>query len=134
MPADQSSISLQAAPSGSIDSINGSIFSMRTALKEDVISTGIISMELAASYLAEFRNTFGPHFPFVIIPPHVEMEELREVKPFLFLAILTISSYKDPLLQRRFCDVLKQNVANRMVLRPEASFEMLQGLLVYLAW
>ena len=74
------------------------------------------------------------HFPFVVVPPHMAAHQLRQEKPFLFLAILASSSCENLPLQRRLGKEIKEQIATRMVINGEVSFDLLQGLLVYLAW
>jgi hypothetical protein len=91
-------------------------------------------MDTATSLLDTFKGEMIPHFPFVIIPPEASAEDLRREKSFLFLAILASASFADMPLQRRLGTEVKMAVASRMIVAGEMSFELLQGLLVYLAW
>ncbi|KAL4914008.1 hypothetical protein BDW62DRAFT_151173 [Aspergillus aurantiobrunneus] len=76
-----------------------------------------------------------PHFPFVVLPTDVTTGGLRECKPFLFLAILSVSVTDDRALKRALDEEVRAAVAERTVLaRRSASLETLQGLLVLLAW
>lgn len=100
----------------------------------DVIDQGLLSMEAAETLLEIFKNKMTPHFPFVVIPPDTSAECLRHEKKFLFLAILASASFMDMPLQRRLGMEVKKAVAARMISDGEVTFELLQGLLVYLAW
>jgi hypothetical protein len=91
-------------------------------------------MDTATSLLNTFKEKMIPHFPFVIIQPNISAEYLRREKKFLFLAILASASFADMPLQRRLGMEVKKAVASRMIVNGEMSFELLQGLLVYLAW
>lgn len=91
-------------------------------------------METAERYLTIFKTKMTPHFPFVIVPPDVSVWQLRQEKPFLCLAILASASYENMPLQRTLGNEVKKVVASRMVIGGEISFELLQGLLVFLAW
>ncbi|OQE00057.1 hypothetical protein PENVUL_c059G05066 [Penicillium vulpinum] len=104
-----------------------------TAL-EDIISRDFLDMETAERYLSAFKTKLTPHFPFVVVPPDVSVRQLRQEKPFLCLAILASASYENMPLQRALGDEVKKVVASRMVIGGEISFELLQGLLVFLAW
>lgn len=73
-------------------------------------------------------------FPFVIISPSVTAQELREERPFLFLTVLAAASYENMPLQRRLGKEVKQAVSNRVIIGGEASLEIIQGILIYLAW
>jgi hypothetical protein len=101
---------------------------------KDVVDRGYLSIETAQTYLNVFQTVMTPHFPFVIIPPNVSMHHLRQDKPFLFLAILASASYENMPLQRSLGGEVKKAVSARMILNGEVSFDLLQGLLVFLAW
>lgn len=101
---------------------------------KDVIGRGLLSLETATRYLETFKTVLSPHFPFVVIPPSMSVHQLRQTKPFLFLAVLASASYDDLSLQRILGDEVKKAVASRIILGGEVSFDSLQGLLVFLAW
>ncbi|KAL4786040.1 hypothetical protein BJX76DRAFT_139919 [Aspergillus varians] len=104
-----------------------------TAL-EDIISRDLLDIETAERYLSTFKTKLTPHFPFVVVPPDVSVQQLRQERPFLCLAILASASYENMPLQRALGKEVKKAVASRMVIGGEVSFEFLQGLLVFLAW
>jgi hypothetical protein len=100
----------------------------------DIIDRGFLDLKVAENYLELFRTILTPHFPFVMIPHQVSVIQLREEKPFLFLAIMASASYDNMPLQRLLGAEVKRAVASRIILNGEVSFDLLQGLLVYLAW
>jgi hypothetical protein len=100
----------------------------------DVIDDGWLDMEAASRYLEMFRTVMVHRFPFVVISPSVTAQGLRETKPFLFLTVLAAASYENMPLQRRLGGEIKHVVSSRMIFGGEASIELLQGLLIYLAW
>ncbi|KAJ5815217.1 hypothetical protein N7474_006994, partial [Penicillium riverlandense] len=100
----------------------------------DVVDRGFLSMETAERYLEAFQTIMTPQFPFVVVPPRVSAMQLRQDRPFLFLAILASASYENMPLQRLLGAEVKKVVASRMVLNGDVSFDLLQGLLVFLAW
>ena len=81
-----------------------------------------------------FRESMNQYFPFVVIPKGVTAESLSEQRPFLFLAVVTSASSMYKPLQRaldsRFRSILSQDA----VFHGKKSLDLLQGLLVYLAW
>jgi hypothetical protein len=101
---------------------------------KDIIDRGILSLETAENYLELFKSILTPHFPFVVISPQVSAVHLRHEKPFLFLAIMASTSYDNMPLQRSLGAEVKIAVASRVILNGEVSFDLLQGLLVFLAW
>jgi hypothetical protein len=89
----------------------------------------------AAALLDRFLQFLMPQFPFVVLPAQTTAGELRERKPFLFLAILSVSVTDDRALQRALHEEFKGAVAERMLTRHiPPSLESIQGLLVALAW
>ena len=101
---------------------------------KDVVDRGFLSVEMARTYVEAFRAMMTPHFPFVVIPPNLSVHQLRQGRPFLFLAIIATASYKNMPLQRSLGAEVKRAVSSRMILNGEVSFDLLQGLLVFLAW
>lgn len=101
---------------------------------KDIIDRGLLNIEVAENYLKSFKSILTPHFPFVVIPHQVSALELRQEKPFLFLAIMASASYENIPLQRLLGAEVKRAVASRIILNGEVSFDLLQGLLVFLAW
>lgn len=105
-----------------------------TRMSKDVIDDELLDMETASWYLEIFRTVMVHRFPFVVIHPSVTAQELRESKPFLFLTVLAAASYENMPLQRQLGKEIKHVVSNRMIFGGEASIEILQGILIYLAW
>lgn len=101
---------------------------------KDIIDRGILSLENAEHYLESFKTILTPHFPFLVILPQASAVHLRQEKPFLFLAVMSAASYDNMPLQRSLGAEVKRAVASRIVLNGEVSFDLLQGLLVSLAW
>ncbi|KAG0160902.1 hypothetical protein PDIDSM_8434 [Penicillium digitatum] len=79
-----------------------------------------------------FRKMF-PLFPFLMIPPHVTAEELRREKTFLYLNLSMVACQKAP-RQREIADLVQEYVAEHIVIRGEHSLDLLQGLLINVAW
>ncbi|CRG91264.1 Protein SOGA2 [Talaromyces islandicus] len=124
------SISHSPSSPGSVGGLSGDDLVDR----RDVIDQGFLTMESAEALLSTFKTQMIPHFPFIVIYSHETAEYLRKEKPFLFLAILSAASFADMPLQRLLGNETKRFIASRMVLNGEVSFDLLQGLLVYLAW
>jgi hypothetical protein len=84
--------------------------------------------------LETFRRGFVNYFPFVVVPPTVSLEALRHDNPFLFLCIMAVTSFEEPILQRRLGKEIKKQICDRLLMGHEASMDLLQGLLVFVAW
>lgn len=73
-------------------------------------------------------------FPFVVVSRSASCAELIECKPFMTLGILLTASIGDEEFQSA-CDLLFRNaLASKAIVKGERSLELLQGLLIYLAW
>ncbi|CAG8032013.1 unnamed protein product [Penicillium salamii] len=105
-----------------------------TDKSQDVIDRGVVSYSDAAKMLDSFRQTLMPCFPFVIIAPETTLDQLRAEKPFLLLAIIKVSMYRDIAAQQILEETFQSAVADRMIFSHAPSMDVLQGLLVALAW
>jgi len=100
----------------------------------DAVANGMVALDRAEKCLAVFRTKFTPHFPFVVVSERVSFDELRRRKPALSLAILAVTSYEDFTLQYDLCRLFNKLVSRRLEAGHILSIELLQGLLVDLAW
>ncbi|EPS35096.1 hypothetical protein H072_11390 [Dactylellina haptotyla CBS 200.50] len=134
---------LYSSFSSSQDRISGSHFASSGSLPRprDVYNdslTNVILHDLglatADRRLETFRQSFVNYFPFVVVPPTVSVEALRYDNPFLFLCIMAVTSFEDPILQRRLGQEIKKQICDRLVMGHEVSMDLLQGLLVFVAW
>ena len=87
----------------------------------------------ADAWLVEFQTRQSKYFPFIHIPPTTDAHQLRQQRPFLWLAIMTASS-KSISLQKVLGDRLRQTVAWEMVVQSKKSIDLLLGLLVFIGW
>jgi hypothetical protein len=100
---------------------------------QDPISKNIISFDKAEEYLTIFRLR-EPSFPWVRLPKQTSLDTLRRERPFLLLSVLTFAAYEDLQLQRQLETELKDSLMKKILTHGEKSLDLLQGLLVYLAW
>ncbi|OAA50729.1 Fungal transcriptional regulatory protein [Cordyceps fumosorosea ARSEF 2679] len=88
----------------------------------------------AERILAIYRDTCLYNFPFVWIPGHMTAQELCESKPCLFRAVM-LSSAPLPVARLK---KMKRNViayiSQHMLVEEERSLDVLQGLLIVIAW
>jgi hypothetical protein len=87
-----------------------------------------------AGLLASFKTDFAHYFPFVVIPPNKPAQELQQESPHLYEGILMVTSCREPSRQGDMAKELLQNLTTNIVLRAEATLDLLQALLVYIAW
>jgi hypothetical protein len=100
---------------------------------EDEVVEQLLSNGEADNLLNAYREMSVAH-PFVPIASHVKAKELSDVKPILFLAILTVASWNDHSLQRRLDRKYRQELANRTIIRPRRTLSLAQSIVVYLGW
>lgn len=135
---------LYSSFSSSHDRISGSHFASSGSLprSRDVHNDSLTNVVLhdlgglaaADRRLETFRRGFVNYFPFVVVPPTVSVEALRYDNPFLFLCIMAVTSFEYPNLQRRLGQEIKKQICDRLVMGHEVSMDLLQGLLVFVAW
>ena len=98
---------------------------------DDPISKDVLCLAKAEGFLATFAER---PFPWVRLPKNASVETLRRERPFLLLSVLTFASYEDVRLQRQLETELKDSLMKKVIVQGEKSLDLLQGLLVYLAW
>ncbi|KAJ5217418.1 hypothetical protein N7468_010426 [Penicillium chermesinum] len=84
-------------------------------------------------FISIFINKMLPLFPFVPIPSQMTADQLRREKPFLYRNIVMVAS-QDAQRHRQSAQSIMQHVAEHIVLRGEHNIDLLQGLLVHIAW
>jgi hypothetical protein len=107
--------------------------SFDSSAPDQFFGRGLLSIEKAQSLLGIFRG-MCQYFPFVIIPADATVQSLFYDKPFLLLSVLTASSSKEKRLQHVLEEELRSTLSTKVVFAGEKSLDLLQGLLVYLAW
>jgi hypothetical protein len=84
-------------------------------------------------YVLRFES-LQRHFPFVTLPRHWTVQNMSEDHPFLLIGILSAmtvhETHVNPCLHAEFLRVL----AEKAILQGEKSLDILQGILVQLAW
>jgi hypothetical protein len=74
------------------------------------------------------------HFPFVVIPEAWNLQNMMMSRPTLLLAIVSSSASHYPQLQQLLVKDLKDTLTRRVMVGGENDLELLQALLVHLAW
>jgi len=100
---------------------------------QDVISKGLVSFEQAEESIRFFR-TKATVFPFVILSAKISLDILRRDRPFLLLTILAFGAQADLKLQHSLEKEIRESLSKRVIVDGEKSMDIVQGLLVYLAW
>jgi hypothetical protein len=87
-----------------------------------------------AFLLLEFRTSMAHQFPFVVIPPEATSESLRTERPMLWKAVLTAASCLNPSRQEAMGRELVEELSTRLLLKAEKSLDLLQALIIHIAW
>lgn len=86
------------------------------------------------TYLAIFKTSMARYFPFVVIDDHISAEELGRTKPFLLDVVTVAAFYRDSGRQSALGKEVIEQLSRRLLVDGEKSLDLLQGLLVYIAW
>ncbi|KAL2062399.1 hypothetical protein VTL71DRAFT_6665, partial [Oculimacula yallundae] len=101
--------------------------------RTQVYDFGITKQE-ASFLLLEYRTQQADQLPFVVIPPDATSDSLRRERPMLWKAVMTAASYQNALRQEALGWKLMEEFVSRIMLRAEKSLDLLQALIVHLAW
>jgi hypothetical protein len=117
-------------------SANSSASGVEVPSTGDVVDEDLVSLERADTLIELYKSEMMPHFPFIYIAPHLTGRMMRFDKPFLFLAILSVSCFHDPVTQEKLVHGFKYLVSEKVLMGGDdnLSLEYVQGLMVVLAW
>ncbi|KAI3536760.1 hypothetical protein CSPX01_10657 [Colletotrichum filicis] len=93
-----------------------------------------IAAEKAEEYLSIYRTRMVPNFPFVPIEPEVTARDLHNQKRFLFWCIMQAIVPQTATVQKSVDDWVRKHAAMHIIVHKEKKIELLQGLIVYVAW
>jgi hypothetical protein len=99
----------------------------------DAISKGLVSITQAEKSVRYFQSR-ASHFPFVLVPPKWTLDSLRRERPFLLLSILSFAAHHNEKVQLRLELELRESLSKKVIVHCEKSLDLLQGVLLYLAW
>ena len=94
---------------------------------------GLITSDEAENLLNDASSEYG-HFPWVVIPSQVTLEQFRRERPSLLLSLLALASRRRAIIRESLEREFKKIVSAKVVMDGSPDVDLLQGLLVYLAW
>ncbi|KAM0091580.1 hypothetical protein ACP6JD_005084 [Aspergillus fumigatus] len=101
----------------------------------DIIDRGLVSLTVASEAFNRFVTHMAPQMPFVVFPAGTTMSDVRKSKPALLHAIIAVSiGAIQPDAQLALLEDFYKTVADRIVVRGEKSFDLVQALLVSCNW
>ncbi|KAK1909680.1 hypothetical protein P3342_007852 [Pyrenophora teres f. teres] len=83
--------------------------------------------------LVDTYHSMVDFFPFVLLPREGRCQDLFQHRPMLTFAVLTVSSYDSVVLQQTLSQDFRKVVMAKII-KGEKSLDLLQGLLVFIAW
>ncbi|CAK7218335.1 hypothetical protein SCUCBS95973_003449 [Sporothrix curviconia] len=98
----------------------------------DVIDRGLVQEELASVLLTEFTTYSEKQFPFVTMPSYASLSYMRRDRPYVLLAILTVTA--DTALQARLALEFRKAFAQAMLVESRNSLDLLQSVLIFCIW
>lgn len=133
-PSTSSTTVLPAPVSNGEDSVSfwGSIndtLSCLGRLDPVIRSISFVHMQM----LVDTYRTMADYFPFVTLPKDCSCRDLLQQRPMLMFAVLTVASYDSVLLQLTLSREFRKVVTVK-VMNGEKSLDLLQGLLIFIAW
>lgn len=103
-----------------------------------VTSQGVSQLEPdgqeAEVLLLEFKTNLTEQFPFVVIHPDITSQSLHHGRPLLWKAIIVAASHENSDRQMGLGASLMEDLTTRLLFRAEKSLDLLQALLVFIAW
>jgi len=92
-----------------------------------------ISPLRAGESLYFFRTRMLPCFPFLVLGPEITAQQLRQDRPILFHAIITVTTFSTQ-AKLVLIEEFKRLVFKHALVEVQSSIDLLLGLLAYLAW
>ena len=99
----------------------------------DVVQMGFITIQEAEVLLNDSLSEYGD-FPWVVIPCRLALDLFRHERPCLFLSLLALASRKQVMLHESLEREFKKVISAKVVMDGSPDLDLLQGLLIYLAW
>ncbi|KLP01118.1 related to cercosporin resistance protein [Fusarium fujikuroi] len=93
-----------------------------------------ISHRLAYKMLETYRQEMMPLFPFVWIGLDEIPEKLFRERPMLYMAIMVVTCQENIEIQQELAQKYREEIGRRIWTLAEKNLQLLQGILVFLAW
>jgi hypothetical protein len=101
-------------------------------MAQSYLYNGLVSIHQAEEFVRAFRLDYATS-PFAVIPALPIVDFQRE-RPFLLMAVVAHAARKHPKLHGPLSAEFRKNLATRFIIDGDNGLDLLQGLLVYLAW
>lgn len=104
-----------------------------TSTNQDPLTCGLVTFPEAETLCQTYQKMSHQHFPCVVVPERLGVLELQQERPMLLQAMLVVSSWQNKPRQIALEKFYVKELGLRFF-NGERSLDILQGLLVYLAW
>jgi len=101
--------------------------------QDSSVGDTVVSDEDEDEVLHAFITEKLPFFPFVHFPAGTSAQQLKHDSPFLWLCVTAVQA-KSTARQAVLAVRIREMAAKKVLVECQKSLELLQGLLVYLAW
>ncbi|KAK9254863.1 hypothetical protein V1507DRAFT_454659 [Lipomyces tetrasporus] len=81
-----------------------------------------------------YQDEMSSQSPFVIIPPRTTASDLRQESPLLYRAIIIATSGYHSCRQTSYEKQISEFVTDHLLMRSNKSLELLQSILLFIAW
>ena len=107
----------------------------QSPISERVFASGIdVGAEDIDTVLQAYLDKKTEYFPFVRIKTDTTAKDLHKERPFLLRTIILISSCRSRSAQIASRKIIMEYLSVHMLVCEERSLDLLQGLLIYIAW
>ncbi len=100
----------------------------------DIFPSFQLSLGEAEDVLQIYKESCSPLFPYVPVPQMTSANDLFAEKPFLFRTIMSVTAPQSVTTQKKAAVWFREYIAEHMVVNQERSLELLQAILVCIAW
>lgn len=101
--------------------------------RPDVFAKGYLSVDHGETVVARYRDMCSI-FPVLASQRYADIQTLRESQPVKLLAMLNVGSHCESNLHQLIDNELREELGKRILVEGEKSLDVLQALLVYLAY
>ncbi len=91
-------------------------------------------VESDETLLSLYNNQLRSQFPFVVTPPGVNLAQLQQSRPFLAKVIRMVASIQCRRSMWGQSRTVLHHISDAVIMRPERSLDLLQGMLVFLGY
>lgn len=101
---------------------------------QDGVLGGVVGPAEAKSLCDIYRKMSHKHFPCILVPERMDLDQLQRGRPMLLQAMLVVASFQNRPRQAELESIFLKDLGEKFFMQCERSLDLIQGLLVYLTW